>query len=184
MGLGGLGLPCGACGCAPVRCFDGITPDTGSDAFYNSAPIASGIERGPSGMMLTSVTIYNDGLLFPLVANSGGGYTNAPTCQVWSSTSYPLPNASIATLTQPSTFSGATWTFTHSGLSLNANTIYWVVMSFTDINQLGYWKLEDYGGASADAVAAGCYFLSANSGNGGATWVGGKVGNHYLMDYA
>jgi len=181
--LGGSS-PCQQCGCNSAPCFDGITPDTGSDAFYNSSPIASGIEVGPSGITLTSVTIYNDGLLYPLVAAPGGGYTNAPTCQVWSSTSYPLPNALIATLTQPLTFSGATWTFTHSGLSLTSSTIYWAVMSFTDINQIGYWKWEDFGVASAGDVAAGCYFLSANSGNGGATWAGGKVGNHYLMDYA
>lgn len=175
------GCPCCA---APTVCWDGINPDTGSDAFYNSAPIASGIEVGPSGFTLTSVTIYNDGLLNPLVAMFGGGYTNAPTCRVFSSTSYPLPNALLATLTPPSTFSAVTWTFTHSGLSLAANTIYWVVMSFTDTAQVGYWKFEDYGPPSSSDIAAGCYFLSANSGNSGATWAGGKVGNHYLMDYS
>jgi len=187
----GLGIPCGACGCVKADCFSGISPATGSEAFNNAVLIAGGILVGASSATLSVVTIYNDGLTVAPTATFGGGSTNAPTCRIYSNdtsdTSLPYgpkPNPTstgvLATLTPPASFSSATWTYTHSGLSLSANTIYWVVMSV--IGNDGYWKYNDY----TDLITASseCYCLSNFTGNAGASWAGNVPEIKFLFDYS
>ena len=191
--LGGYSS-CQGCGCSPVRCFDGIVPDAGYDSFDNSTMLAGGISIGGSSRTLTSVTIYNDGT------------TSAPVyCIVWpndttdtslpygpipkqrqNSPPYNFPSECVS-LTPPASFSGSTWTFTHSGLTLSANTIYWIVMSGQNIvsGSQGYggWKWEELsfnGGVATDT----CYFLSTASGNAGLTWAGNFTTNRYLFDWS
>jgi len=198
--LGG-GSSCQSCGCNPVRCFDGIVPDSSYDGFDNATFLAGGITIGGSSQTLTSVTIYND------------GSTNAPVyCIVWpndttdtslpygprpkvrpSNPPYNFPPECVF-LTLPSSFSGSTWTFTHSGLTLSANTIYWIVMAGQGLipgsgpgglvqgqNGDGGWKWEEFsfgGGQATDT----CYFLSNASANAGASWADNFATNRYLFD--
>lgn len=177
--LGG-GSNCQGCGCASPGCWDGVTPSTGYDpAGGNQDFFGRGIVIS-SATTLHSVTIYNSGLSQPLIAKVGGGYTNAPFVKIYSSTTDPLPNAVLATLTPPSSFTSSSWVFTHAGLSLSASTIYWVVLG-APLGQYANWNWIEY--PSFD-VSSGCYFLSCGSGNGGASWAGGYNGNQYLMDYS
>ena len=183
------GFGCSPC-CGPVPCFSGQTPNTGSLEFYLSSPFAQAIEVGSTGVTLTSVTIYNDGISQPLVSKLGGGYTNAPRCSIWSSSALspspcpddkiPTGSGKLVTLTPPASFAGATWVFTHAGYSLSANTTYWVVMDCEDAAQSAFWKYEEYL-MDIDCI---CYFLSAFSNNAGASWAGGKGGFRWLMDVA
>jgi hypothetical protein len=193
------GFGCSPC-CAPVGdCFDGASTDTGYDSFDNSAWFASGISVGASAITLTSVVIYNDGYDQPLVSAIGGGYTNAPLCWIWANdttdTSLPYgpkpvgvaggPSTSAPStrtaLTPPASFSGATWTYTHPGLTLSANTIYWVVVGTTG-TQVGYWQYIDY--YLSVAASESCYVLGSFSTNAGATWTQNVALTKWVFDYS
>jgi hypothetical protein len=186
--LGG-GSNCQGCGCSQ-DCFVGQSPDTGSIEFYLDSPLAQAIEVGSTGVTLTSVTIYNDGISEPLISKLGGGYVNAPRCSIWSSSvaspsscpddKIPTGSGKLVTLTPPASFAGATWVFTHAGYVLSANTTYWVVMDCELSAQSAFWKYDEYL-MDIDCI---CYFLSAFSNNAGASWTGGKGGLRFLMDVA
>ena len=189
--LGG-GSSCQQCGCVKTDCFVGISPSVASQSFDNATFLASGLSIGASAISLKSVTIYNDGYDIPLTAKLGGGYTNAPVCQIFlndtSDTSLPYgprplgyTTGTLATLTPPASFAGATWTFTHAGLSLSANTIYWVVMSAPG-GQTAYWDENDY--TDLITPAEECYNLSAYSTNAGASWTNNIPELKWLFDYS
>jgi len=169
MGLGGLGLPCGACGCKPDDCFGSVIPTEDVAYFDNVNWMAGGIVVGGSSITLHSVTVYIGDFNPP--RNPDGSLENeadTPYCMIYSSDtpdpadlSVSKPSALIVTLTPPTLFSGSTWTFTHAGLSLSANTVYWVVLGagFYD----AFWTLLSYEWPSGST----CYSLAALSGDGG-----------------
>lgn len=190
------GFGCSPC-CAPTVCFEGVSVDTGYDAVTNSTWLASGLSVGPSAITLTSVVIYNDGYDVPLTSAIGGGYTNAPFCWIWANdtTNATLPGGprpigvsggpttsapTVRTLlTPPSSFAGPTWTFTHSGLTLSANTIYWVVLGVTG-TQVAYWGYIDYSGGGSEA----CYVLGSITTTAGATWSNNLVLTTWPFEYS
>lgn len=176
------GFGCSPC-CGGFTCWDGCSLTSGADAFNSQDFMAGGFVTGSSGMSLTSVVIYNSGYDEPLVAKPGGGYTNNPVCRIHTSTATPQPDALLATLTAPASFSGATWTYTHAGLSLSANTTYWVVMCCPfPSTQTGYWNYGLYG--CAIDLPNGCWFRSSYSLNSGGLWTGSKENYYYLFDVA
>ena len=188
------GFGCSPC-CGPAtNCFDGITPSSDYDAFNDSGFLAGGISVGNSSQTLSSVTIYN-----------GGSTSGTVYCVVWpndtTDTSLPYgprPKArqsnapfnfpsECVSLTPPGSFSGSTWTFTHSGITLNANTIYWIVMLGRDIGSSsnqgsGGWQYEDWGGSVT--VSDTCYQLSNVSSSAGGTWNPNLATNRYLFDWS
>jgi hypothetical protein len=196
--LGG-GSNCQGCGCNPVRCFDLIDPYSDYDYFDNASFLAGGINIGSSSQTLSSVTIYN-----------GGSTSGSPYCTVWpndttdtslpygprpkprpllSSGIYGFPPECVF-LSPPGSFSGSTWTFTHGGLTLNANTIYWIVMSGQSVvpgtfygNGSGGWTWEDFG-VNGGTPSEQCYFLSSYSTNAGVVWSENFPTNRYRFDWS
>jgi hypothetical protein len=182
---------CQRCGCQPVAtCFDGAYFETGSESASASGTIlASGLSVGPSSITLSNVVIYNDGYIGTIVPATGGGYTSAPRAFVWSNdttdTSLPygprpqgLSVATIVELTQPSSFDGDTWTFTHPGLTLSANTIYWIVLSANGV--IATWKYTDY----YVQLSETCYKLASFSSNAGASWTSNLGLTYWPFDYS
>jgi hypothetical protein len=174
MGLGGLGLPCGACGCRQIDCFDSATPTENYDVYFDNVNyLAGGIVVGNQSITLNRVVVYVGNFNAPL--NADGTLQNgddSPLCFIYSSYTpnsaepwISKPLTLIATLTPPSSFSGNVWTFSSSGLSLSANTIYWVVLSagFYD----AYWTLITY----LDLTPTeSCFSLAATSSNSGSSF--------------
>jgi hypothetical protein len=169
--LGG-GSNCQGCGCKPDDCLSYSTPTNLFAYFDGDIWLAASIVVGDSAITINSVTIYADDFNAPL--NPDGTLENnedAPFCLIYSSNTpdpeYPGGStllALIATLTPPSLFSPKPWTFTHSGLSLSANTIYWVVMGAGGYSP--YWTARFYDFPSGSK----CLALGAISTNSGATW--------------
>lgn len=190
---------CQGCQCQPSPiCFDGITPLSDYDYFDNAQFLAGGISIGSSSKTLSSVTIYNGGS-----SSSSGIY-----CTVWPNDTtdtslpygprpkkrsltppYDFPSECIA-LTPPGSFSGATWTFTHSAITLSANTIYWIVLSGQMVvpgtssgNGGGGWDFDEFGGYGGIASET-CYFLSNYSQSAAQTWQDNYATNRYLFDWS
>jgi len=167
------GFGCSPCCRTPDDCFGSVTP-TESNIYIFEGPIlvAGGIVVGASAITLNSVTIYAVDFNPPF--NPDGTLENsedAAFCLIYSSDtpdpadpSVSTPLALVATLTPPALFSTTPWTFTHAGLSLSENTVYWVVMGAGFYS--AYWTSLEYGWPEDSP----CYALSALSFNGGATW--------------
>lgn len=182
------GFGCSPC-CGPADCFAAVTPYEDSSEFNNADFLAGGILVGAQTISISAVTIYNAGLDQPFV-DFGGGFTNEPTCRIFSNDTSdtslpygPIPNVStgvLATLTRPASFASNSWAFTHSGISLDANTIYWVVLSV--IGNSGYWRHRDYTGLIS--ASATCFQLSTFSGNAGQSWAGNVPELQFLFDYS
>lgn len=188
-----LGGQCSTCCGKQSTCFDGVTPFSDWDGFTNATFLAGGISVGNSSQTLSSVTIYNDGATSPPVycivwpndtTDTSLPYGPRPKARQ-NSPPYDFPSECVS-LTPPSSFTGTSWTFTHSGLTLNANAIYWIVMAGQDIvsSSSGYggWKYEDFTGYVD--VTETCYTLSNASGNSGLTWAGNLPLNRYLFDWS
>ena len=191
--LGGYSS-CQGCGCQPaLTCFDGVTPASDYDAFNDTGFLAGGISIGSSPQTLSSVTIYNDGstagtvtcILWPNdTTNSSLPFGPRPKPRQ-DNPPYNFPPECVF-LTPPGSFSGSTWTFTNSGVTLNANTIYWIVMAGrnqTGANRgSGGWRWEDWIGAVN--VSDTCYQLSSITQNSATLWSDNLAGNRYLFDWS
>lgn len=164
------GCPC--CGAPP--CFDGETFGTGSTQANISAYLGGGFVTGSGGLTLTKITIHQDGGLGqPLTARVGGGYTNAPRLRIVNDNAgVPNSSSAVATLTLPTDWSGEAWSWTHAGLSLSANTTYWVELSCPGSTQSCRWKWDGY--PYAESPTAECYYLRSLSSNSGVSWGPGQ----------
>lgn len=186
---------CQRCGCQPVlTCFDGVTPQSDYDGFDFSTFLAGGISIGSSPQTLSSVTIYNGGstsgtvycVLWPNdTTDTSLPYGPRPKARQ-ASAPYSFPSECVS-LTPPGSFSGSTWTFTHSGVTLSANTIYWVVVAGRDINDIGQfgsggWRWDDWSGFVD--ISETCYQLSTYTQNAALTWNGNLPSNRYLFDWS
>lgn len=93
--------------------------------------------------------------------------TGTATLQIYSDSS-GSPNASIATLTSPGSYSGtlSNTTFTASGVTLAPNSAYWVVLKGPDSNTIFEWSYTD------DNTGSGVGFSTnwAYSDNLGTSW--------------
>lgn len=172
--LGG-GSSCQGCGCKPqADCFESATPVENYNLYFDGGNwVAGGIVVGNSSITLNQVKVYVGNFNAPLNADGSlQNSSNSPLCYIYSSDTpnsaepwISKPLALIATLTPPYSFSGNEWTFTSSGLSLSANTIYWVVMAagFYD----AYWTLIIYNDLTP---TESCFSLIAYSGDGGVSF--------------
>jgi len=129
MGLGGLGLPCGACGCVSAACTqDGpYVSDTAAD---DITWIAQSFVA-PSGGITLSKATWAINSYVPLSATLIRGVaTNYPKCFLYSSKasgSSQEPDTQLAQLSGPTTLASNSWEFTAS-YSLTEGTRYWIVL--------------------------------------------------------
>lgn len=183
--LGGNCSPCCGGTAPPPVCWDGETYGTGSTQSDNSSYLGGGFVIGSGGLTLHSVTVYQDGGLGePLTYTPPPNPqpTNAPRLRIVNDNA-GVPNSSsvVATLTLPTSWTGATWVWTHAGLSLSANTTYWVEIACPSGTQTMRWKWDGYPYAS---TTTDCYYLRATSTNSGASWGPGQDSIRFLFDLA
>lgn len=143
------------------------------DIFDNLANVsaATGASYSSNDLQWNAQKFQTDGQSYDLVDVTlsmllSAGTGNA-TLQIYSDSS-GSPNASIATLTSPGSYSGtlSNTTFTASGVTLAPNSAYWVVLKGPDSNTIFEWSFTD------DNTGSGVGFTTnwAYSDNLGSSW--------------
>ena len=84
--------------------------------------------------------------------SSGADHTINFTVGIWTNSNSNLPGSSLVTLTQPASLISGVNEFTTSGITLAANTTYWVVV---DSNGGGSAQWEGTASDSEDSTASG-----------------------------
>ena len=101
--------------------------------------------------------------------SSGADHTINFTVGIWTNSNSNLPGSSLGTLTQPASLTLGVNEFTTSGITLAANTTYWVVV---DSNGGGSAQWEGTASGSEDSTASGWSIAdeSYDRPYGGGTW--------------
>ena len=101
--------------------------------------------------------------------SSGADHTINFTVGIWTNSNSNLPGSSLGTLTQPASLISGVNEFTTSGITLAANTTYWVVV---DSNGGGSVQWEGTASDSEDSTASGWSIAdeSYDRPYGGGTW--------------
>jgi len=143
------------------------------DIFDNLSKVSAntGASYSSGSLQWSTQKFQTDGQSYDLVDVTlsmmlSAGTGNA-TLQIYSDSS-GSPNASIATLISPGSYSGtlSNTTFTASGVTLAPNSAYWVVLKGPDSNTIFEWSFTD------DNTGSGAGFSTnwAYSDNLGSSW--------------
>ena len=100
----------------------------------------------------------------------GADHTINFTVEIWTNSNSNLPGSSLVTLTQPASLISGVNEFTTSGITLAANTTYWVVV---DSNGGGSAQWEGTASDSEDSITASGWSIADESYDrpyGGGTW--------------